>query len=415
MRHYTLTFFPRSVSKDESVRQLYARVRWDGARQSATMSTGLSVSPDGWDERTQCCLPRSKHGPYKLSGQQINAEIVRWQEAVRAVFDRYDAFSVLAPATVTDDLRRALGMHTRSVTVERAYVDFMRVSAAASGWSVATWQKIRTHGRHITEWPPFRSFAGFTPRNMALYLGHLTGELGMSNSSAHRAVGYLRWFLRWCEDQGYVDSQWRAFRPKIKQAELPVVFLTWDELMRVHDWSGHPGTGHDVVRDIFLLQCFTSLRWSDVTALRWADVSEDAIRVTTRKTTEALTIELNKWSREVLDRQPKGAPTDPVFPRVRAQVANRYIKHICRECGIDEPVTIVTLRGAERTDEVHPKWELISSHAGRRTFICNALALGVPPTIVMQWTGHADYRAMKPYIAVADTARRQAMGAFDKV
>ena len=71
-------------------------------------------------------------------------------------------------------------------------------------------------------------------------------------------------------------------------------------------------------------------------------------------------------------------------------------------------------RGSERFDEVHPKWELVSSHCGRRTFICNALAMGISPTVVMQWTGHEDYKAMRPYIAVSQDTKAEAMALFDK-
>ena len=38
---------------------------------------------------------------------------------------------------------------------------------------------------------------------------------------------------------------------------------------------------------------------------------------------------------------------------------------------------------ALRTDEIHPKWELVGTHTGRRTFIVNALSFGIPPNIVM--------------------------------
>ena len=79
------------------------------------------------------------------------------------------------------------------------------------------------------------------------------------------------------------------------------------------------------------------------------------------------------------------------------------------------PIRITRYKGGKRIDEVHPKFELIGTHAARRTFICNALQLGISPTTVMQWTGHASYDSMKPYIAVADDAKAQAMKGFDKL
>lgn len=66
-----------------------------------------------------------------------------------------------------------------------------------------------------------------------------------------------------------------------------------------------------------------------------------------------------------------------------------------------------------RIDETHPKWELLSTHAARRTFVCNAIMLGIPPSIVMKWTGHSDYRAMKPYLEIVDDTAKRAMSAFD--
>ena len=66
-------------------------------------------------------------------------------------------------------------------------------------------------------------------------------------------------------------------------------------------------------------------------------------------------------------------------------------------------------------DEVTPKYALLSTHAGRRTFICNALALGIPAQVVMKWTGHSDYKAMKPYIDIADDIKANAMNKFNQL
>lgn len=43
---------------------------------------------------------------------------------------------------------------------------------------------------------------------------------------------------------------------------------------------------------------------------------------------------------------------------------------------------------------------MIGTHAGRSTFICFALSSGIPPQVVMKWTWHSNYQAMKPYISL---------------
>lgn len=40
--------------------------------------------------------------------------------------------------------------------------------------------------------------------------------------------------------------------------------------------------------------------------------------------------------------------------------------------------------------------------------------MGIAPHIVMKWTGHSDYSAMKPYIDVADSVRMNEMQNFNQ-
>ena len=77
------------------------------------------------------------------------------------------------------------------------------------------------------------------------------------------------------------------------------------------------------------------------------------------------------------------------------------------------PIRITYYRGSHRFDEIKKKYELIVSHTGRRSFICNALSMGISPQVVMKWTGFSDYKAMKPYIDVCDDIKAEAMKKFD--
>lgn len=57
---------------------------------------------------------------------------------------------------------------------------------------------------------------------------------------------------------------------------------------------------------------------------------------------------------------------------------------------------------------------MIGTHAGRRTFICFALFSGISPRVVMKWTGCSDYQTVKPYIAIAEKTKADAMKLFDE-
>ena len=106
---------------------------------------------------------------------------------------------------------------------------------------------------------------------------------------------------------------------------------------------------------------------------------------------------------------------DKALPVITNQKKNEYLKELAELAGINEPIRQTYYKGNERIDEVTPKYALLGTHAGRRTFICNALALGIPPQVVMKWTGHSDYKAMKPYIDIADDIKANAMSKFNQL
>lgn len=82
--------------------------------------------------------------------------------------------------------------------------------------------------------------------------------------------------------------------------------------------------------------------------------------------------------------------------------------------GLDSPVTIVKYRNNIREEKTKPKYELISSHVARKTFVSNAVSMGIPPEVIMKWTGHASYESMRPYLEISNNVKRDAMKLFDE-
>ena len=132
------------------------------------------------------------------------------------------------------------------------------------------------------------------------------------------------------------------------------------------------------------------------------------------KTHDYLVIELNDHSRAILEKyEDVHFEGDKALPVISNQKMNTYLKELGKLAGIDEPIKQTYYIGNERKEEVHPKHELLASHVGRRTFICNALSLGIPAQVVMKWTGHSDYKAVKPYIDIADDIKAVSMSKFN--
>ena len=127
-------------------------------------------------------------------------------------------------------------------------------------------------------------------------------------------------------------------------------------------------------------------------------------------------IEPDRWdAKEILKKYEHcNFPDGKALPVIPNQLMNRYLKSLCELAGFNTPITRTCYRGGERVEEVFPKYEMIGTHASRRTFICFALSSGIPPQVVMKWTGHSDYQAMKPYIDIAEKTKVDAMKLFDE-
>ena len=262
------------------------------------------------------------------------------------------------------------------------------------------------------------TFDFFDERGLNNYVTYLRDVKEMRNSTIGKQLSFLKWFLRWAFKKGvHQNNAYDSYKPKLKSTQKKIIFLTWEELNKLREFE-IPAAKRalDRVRDVFLFQCFTGLRYSDVFNLRRSDIKGDHIEVTTVKTSDSLIIELNNHSKAILDKYKDVAfEDDKVLPVITNQKMNDYLKELAELAGIDEPVRQTYYRGNERIDEVTPKYALLGTHAGRRTFICNALALGIPPQVVMKWTGHSDYKAMKPYIDIADDIKANAMSKFNQL
>ena len=92
---------------------------------------------------------------------------------------------------------------------------------------------------------------------------------------------------------------------------------------------------------------------------------------------------------------------------------NDYLKELGELANLTEPVRVVHFKNNEREELVYKKYEVLTTHCGRRTFIVLALTLGIPITVIMKWTGHESYEAIKPYIKIVDSLKEEEMRKFN--
>lgn len=409
-------------------------------------STGYKISPAKWDANKQ----QTRKGCSNAAGMTwtaINSALSKIAEHF-ATYEGECIAADLHPDTEALKLEfaRNFGRTKNLPTKETAptlglydYYDmFTKDMGETNNWTTGTYQKFAALKGHLTAFNPSLSFADLTEKGLTAFIAFLRDKKDMKNTTIGKQWGFVKWFLRWATNRGYnTNTAFQAFAPKLKTTPKKVIFLDWPELMRVYNYeipangvevtltdmegkeyvkTVHDAAAIEKTRDIFCFCCFTSLRYSDAANLKRADISGDTLTITTVKTADTITIELNKYALSILEKYADRADLGGyVFPHLTNQRMNIYLKDLCELCGINQPITQTYYKGSQRYDETTPKYELMGTHAGRRTFICNALMLGIPAEIVMKWTGHSDYKAMKPYIDVTNSAKAKAMDLFNNL
>ena len=280
---------------------------------------------------------------------------------------------------------------------------FVKERGKLNDWTPATYTKFKAVKRHLYDFDKHLTFEKLTEKILTDYVIFLRDECGMKNSTIKKQLGFMKWFLNWSVEKGHnTNVEYKSFKPKLKTADKQVVYLNKEELDVLRNFK-IPETKQylERVRDVFLFSCYTSLRYSDVRELKHSNVKGDIIEVVTKKTTDKLRIKLNDKAKAIIAKYDDVAfENDRVLPVISNQRMNDYLKELTKLAGINETITQVYFVGNERFEETRLKYELIGTHTGRRTFICNALLNGMPAHVVMKITGHSDYKAMQPYIDI---------------
>ena len=166
----------------------------------------------------------------------------------------------------------------------------------------------------------------------------------------------------------------------------------------------------DNARDWLIISVWTGLRVSDLLRLNTSFIkNEDFIKITTVKTKTPISIFINPYVREILNKR------EGEFPKkISSQKFNDYIKVVCEEAGIDNLVKGAKLVpidiGENGKEEIiyrkkkgeYKKYELISSHVGRRSFATNMYGK-LNTLAIMKITGHATEKQFLSYIKTSES------------
>lgn len=394
--------------------------------QRVEFTTGYRIDVSKWDAEKQ----RVKNGctnKLKQTSAEINSDLSNYFMEIQNIFKEFEVKDEI-PTTV--QLREAFNLAIKKKDSEdnaveektvlsfwKVFNEFVSENSKRNNLANGTLQKFNALKKHIERWKSEPTMDDFSEKGLSNFVDTLHKQ-GLKNSTIDKQVGLLKWVLRWAASKNLtVDNAFMNFKLKLKTAQKTVVFLDAQELKQLTEFKIPDDKKYlEKVRDIFLFCCYTSLRYSDVCNLCHSNIKDSYIDIVTVKTNDRIIIEFNDKSKAIYNKYKDiHFENGKVFPVISNQKMNDYLKDLAELAGLNNPVHQTYYKGSERIETILPKHAVISTHDARRTFICNALSMGIPANIVMKWTGHSDYKAMKPYIDIADDIKASAMSKFNQL
>lgn len=153
-----------------------------------------------------------------------------------------------------------------------------------------------------------------------------------------------------------------------------------------------------LVKNRFLIGCYTALRVSDFKRIERVNVKEGFLRIKPvkgKKLNSDIVIPIHPVVKAILN---SGFDMNS---KVSEQKINEHIKEICRLVGINELVSITKTEGGKQVERVYPKWQLVTTHTARRSGATNMFKAGIPSISIMKITGHKTEKNFLKYIKIS--------------
>ena len=198
------------------------------------------------------------------------------------------------------------------------------------------------------------------------------------------------------------DKSFHRYRTKCQDTEN--VYLTEEDINKIYAINFEdeaikaqidPREQIEVTRDLFVIACWTGLRFGDWKDLTEANINNDMMVVHTHKTNTTVVIPLHPVVKAIITKY------NGILPK--SVDKSKTLKHI-RKCaelaGISEQVSLSRVKGGQSIIRTGAKSQFLMNHTARRSFATNMYLKGIPSLSIMAITGHTTEANFLKYIKV---------------
>ena len=218
-----------------------------------------------------------------------------------------------------------------------------------------------------------------------------------------------------------LDETGNPFRKiKFKREQTKRTYLEMDEIRKIQDLRlrlQHPL--YDA-REMFLFECYTGIRISDILTLKWRNVVDGKIFFRIQKTRKLLIVPINDFVMSVLNKrrliiENNGGQITPdryIFNILKVDVDK--VTDQDKKNAISSATAVINRRLKQIAEKVGIEKNL-STHVGRHSFATALITNNIPLLVIKELLGHSDVRMTQIYTSVVDCKRDEVVNCLNKL
>ena len=172
------------------------------------------------------------------------------------------------------------------------------------------------------------------------------GNLNSTIKETHLKL--INTFLNWAVENGFIEkNNFRGIKFPYIVNPADSFALTEEQLTSLLEFDLSGDERLDRVRDVFCLECYTGLRYSDTQQIKELNKDNKFLKVIVKKKSEPLTIPLLPEAEKILD---KYFENNKSFPEISNQKMNEYLKELGEITGLfKSEIEILKISGNKKT------------------------------------------------------------------
>jgi len=379
---------------------------WDSNKIDQTTSVGYKFKHSQWSNQKE----RLKITISELNADEINHKLDKLEShIVRKYNDDYNSNGIIDKTWLKDSVN---GFFNRAKSDEehkvyflnwvRSYVENVVPKQLHNGEPLSS-NTIQNYNTVLGKIEAFEKHLDKRYRHDEIdldfhrdFIHYCKSKLKLSNNTIGAVIAKIKVFCKNIEFDGLpISPLYKHEKFYTPNNETHHIYLSNDEIHKIlnHDFKNSDKL--DNARDLFVIALRTGLRVSDIKMLTVENFLGDIINITMKKTKRNLSIPVHPDIKKVLKKR------DGQLPRIiSSQKFNKYIKVVVQECEINQK-THGTKKDKETNrnkEGYYEKWELITSHTGRRSLATNMYLDRIEPEMAMKATGHSTVKQYLDYV-----------------